>query len=280
MRKSTLFFGVMALALVACAGAEESSITAPDDGSDELNKVGAGAGLYTNYGGKWDDGLIFEARFNADHTFKLNVRGEYGCDVYQGYSCPASWSDGRTGWTDIEGTWKSKGGNVLTLQPKGPQKRASDPFDVTLVKSGAKTKISGAIPPNRPIAGEMDVVALFGAPHTAKLSDLDGHWEVTNKPDKDGDQQRIDGTGIYVKGMQHFIDIDAKEKTLLEWRSDSKPRSNTRRLAAEIAGAPDGKGPGVLVFGDTEAARIKSVKADAIELVVDDEGHTLTLERR
>jgi hypothetical protein len=79
--------------------------------------------------------------------------------------------------------------------------------------------------------------------------------------------------------MQHFVDIRAADKQLIEYRSDSTPRKNSRWLPADIAGAPNGKGPGVLLFDDFESAKIKSLKADEIVLELA-ENQTLTLERR
>ncbi len=250
VRPHALRFVALALAvsLGGCAAdADEADVDAQEDALTTAQLAGA----YQHWHPDTAKGEISQLLLRPDKTFHMLLEGEYGCDVYAGYSCPASWSDGRTGDTHVEGTWKatSKG---LVLQPTG-EGRPSAPIAMTLTTTGTKAKVEGTIVPNRRIFGTLDVVGLFAKPHTVKESDLDGEWTVTTRADKEGFHPRLDGTNLYV-GTEyvHMLTFRGAAKSYVEDRVEPGKKSRRKKDDGRyfVAGAPDGAGGHGLVVLD------------------------------
>jgi hypothetical protein len=265
---------VALLSIAGCAGSDGSSVDDPNAGEndDELVATRA-AGAFEHLGTSHAAGEIYQLLLKPDKTFTLWLKGEFGCDVYAGFSCPSSWSDGRSGDTDVSGTWKAttKG---ITLQPTG-EGRPSAPIPMTLTITGTKAKVEGTIVPNRRIFADMNIVGLYGKPHTAKESDLSGTWKVTGPNDADGDQPTITGTNVFV-GTQytHTLSFHTDTKTYRDDRSDSRRRKDDGSWS--IAGAPDGSGAGVLILEHSlfDAVPIVSLGATKVTFDVNPEaGH-------
>jgi hypothetical protein len=243
---------LLAIVLASAGCAVPTSSPAADDAAEDDLTAAQVAGAFQKWSPHKAEGEISQLLLRPDKTFFMLLQGEFGCDVYAGYSCPASWSDGRTGDTIVRGTWKAASRGVV-LQPAG-EGRPSAPIPMTIAISKAGAKVEGTIVPHRRVFGDLDVVGLFGKPHAVHESDLDGEWTFTTAPDKDGDQPRLDGTNIYV-GTQytHFVTFRGAGavKSYLEDRVEPGKKSRRRKDDGRyfVAGAPDGAGgPGIIVL--------------------------------
>ncbi|AKU99629.1 hypothetical protein AKJ09_06293 [Labilithrix luteola] len=258
-----------ALLLAACAAPADGTEDATESGEDALS-ASKFAGAYTSYGAEWKDGLVFSLVLRTDKTFAMTVRGQYGCGHYGGYVCPETWSDGRTGWTDVGGSWKVSG-TKLSLQPTGDGAKA-DPLAMTIGLNGDKAEVDGTIKPNRNIHATMDVDALFSAKHSVKDADLDGTWKVST-PDGSSSQPMLSGSMMSVTGDQvHTITFDKAKKSWTESRSgDPKPRKPLV-TAYTVAGNGAGTGAGVIFLdngrGSFDTVKIESAADDKLTLVV------------
>jgi hypothetical protein len=239
------------LVVVACFGAGCADGDGVDAGSGEVPVVASRfAGIYRQYDA-WTNGAIFEMVLRPDSTFYVHVRGEYGCEVYAGYECPSSWPDGRTGWTDVRGRWRTPNGrDGVELLPEGDG-RPSDPIPMTLTFHEGKVTVAGTIKPNRAIGGEMDVDGLWGKTHSATVGDLDGEWRVTNRR-VDGSHPRLDGAMVAVSDdEQHTVTFDASDKTFGERLSSDGPPKKPVVMHFDVIGAATGSGPGVVFMDET-----------------------------
>lgn len=268
-----LVSAVALLSLAGCAGADDASVTDPQAGEEDELVAKSAAGAFENLGLDHAAGEIYQLLLRPDKSFRLWLKGEFGCDTYAGFSCPSSWSDGRSGDTHVTGTWKAttKG---LVLQPTG-EGRPSAPIPMTLTITGTTAKVDGTIVPNRHIFANMKVVALYGKAHSAKESDLAGTWKVTGPNDSDGDQPTITGTNVFV-GTQytHTLVFDAATNTYRDQRSDSRRRKDDGSWS--IAGDPSGSGAGVLILDSSlfNAVPIVSISATKVTFDVNPEaGH-------
>lgn len=264
----------IALALPACA---VDSADLPDDDAAEsdLTKNDI-SGFFTSYGqpDTGTQGHIDNLHLRKDGTFEMALMGEYGCDVYAGYSCPSTWNDGRTGRTEVKGTWKA-GASGVTLQPTG-EGRPSAPIPLTIkVRAGSKLTVTGTIVPNRKIgAATMDGEVRYGKAAKVTPQDLDGTWKFVSPVDRDGDQQRLNGTLIYVRGYEHVVRFDAAAGTLREERVENGrwPRAPKYPDSFTVGAVPSGTGPGVIVMqsrgGWPDTARIVSFGGGKMSLDV------------
>jgi hypothetical protein len=211
--------------------------------------------------------------------------GEYGCDVYAGYSCPSTWSSGRTGRTDVTGTWKAVT-NGVTLQPTG-EGRPSAPVPLVIkVRSGGKLTVTGTIVPNRTIsAATMDGEVRYGKAANIGPRDLDGTWKVVTPMTADGFQQRLDGTQMFVRGYDHLVTFNAAAGTFREERIENGrwPRAPKYPQSYAIGAVPTGTGPGVIVMmsrgGWPNTARILTYTGSKMSLNAGGDS-TILLERQ
>lgn len=240
---SGFFFAVSAM---ACGGATTDASATDGQGTaseDALVTAKSAAGAYQNVDVNHAAGEIYQLLLRPDKSFRLWLKGQYGCDVYAGYTCPASYSDGRTDETYVAGSWSvtSKG---VTLQPEG-QGRDSDPISLTLSLSSGKAKVEGTIVPNRRIFGTLDVAASFAKAHSVDGSDLDGTWKVTG--DNNGDSQpTLIGTNMFVGSQYtHTLTFDASSGAFRDRRSDSRTRKDDGTF---LLGGISGNAKGVLIL--------------------------------
>jgi hypothetical protein len=261
--------------------ADESSEATDDD----LTKTGA-SGFFTSYGvpdvGK--KGHISNLHLRKDGKFELALSGEFGCDVYAGYHCPSTWSSGRTGNTEVSGSWTATAGGVR-LQPEGTG-RQSDAIQLSLKTRGSKIEARGTIEPNRPIFADMVTEVRYGKAAYVSASDFNGVWTFVDPTNADGFHPRLDGTGIFVKGYEHIVTFDSAAGTVIEervplaGRRERKPKYPPQFW---IGGVPSGANPGVLMFqergGWPEVVRVVSLTQDKMTLRVA-EDQLVKLERR
>lgn len=271
---------VAACSLTALAGCAASDAS-PDDpsvdptlgASDDELVAARVAGAFEGLGTTHVEGQLYQLVLRPDKTFRMWLKGEYGCDVYAGYACPSSWNDGRSGDTHVTGTWKATS-KTLVLQPTG-EGRPSAPIPMTLTMTGNTAKVEGAIVPKRRIFGDLKIAALYGKPHTAKEADLAGTWTVTGPTSNDGFQPTITGSNVFVSTQYtHTLVFKADTKTYRDTRSDSRARKDDG--AFSIAGAPDGSGAGVLILEHSlfDAVPIVSISATDVTFDVNPEaGH-------
>jgi len=279
---------LLAVAFPTAFGCAVDSTPDVDEAEDELS-ARAVAGAYDDLGVyPAPQGHITWFLLRADKTFFIDVKGEYGCDVYAGYTCPSSWSSGRSGNTEITGTWKGTRSG-LVLQPTGTG-TASAPIVMTAKTVSGKLVVDGTIVPNRHIKASLTVRALFGKPHTATEADFRGLWKNVTPQDSDGDVPTITGTNVYL-GKKYKSTVEFKTTgTYREERSDLNgaiPNRGKDDGKFLVGGAPDGKGAGVLILDPGylfDAVPIQSMSATKMKLQVNapDEvggGRSITLQR-
>jgi hypothetical protein len=254
----------LALAAPGCADADEGAQGAEEAESDLTATQLAGA--FEKLGFGHAQGEIHQLLLLPDRTFVMDLKGEFGCEVYAGYTCPSTWNDGRTGDTVVRGTWKATTKNV-TLQPTG-QGRPSAPIPMTVTLASGKATVEGTMVPNRRVFGTLDVVGLFGKPHTVKAEDLHGTWKATSPNDKDGFQPKVDGTNVYIGTEYEHVVTFRDAGTYVDDRVESGKASRRKKDDGRfwVAGAPDGSGAGVLlyewgyVFSDTRLGGLAGTK--------------------
>ena len=229
------------------------------------------AGIYEDYTAEWTDGLVFELQLEDTGQFYASVRGEIGC-TRPGHDCPASYTDGPTGWTDLFGTWSETGG-VATLVPTDDNTGAtSPPIAVNLARTGASLAVTGSIGPTT-LIGPMDVKALFNAAHSATDAKLDGTWTFTSdNRTKDNDVSNVEGYSEVINGATHMLTFDSTISEAVE----TSPNVNVgeHHFQYQVAGDPTGGARGVIYFKDgTEHAclKIKSVSKTRLVLRSDND---------
>lgn len=276
---------VIFVGLAGCAAE-----TAPNDDSaateDDLTAAQT-AGAFQHWHPNKQKGEISQLFLRPDKTFRFLVEGEYGCDVYAGYFCPSSWSDGRSGSTYVSGTWKANATGVV-LQPTG-EGRPSAPIPMTITRTAKTARVEGTIVPNRRIFGELEVVALFAKPHSAREADLDGTWTFTTPQDKDGFHPRLDGSSMFVGTQyEHFVTFRSGTRSYVEDRVEPGKKSRRKKDDGTywIAGAPDGSGgAGVLVLDRGalfDHLIVTKISGTELEVVTNPGEHasTLTADKR
>lgn len=261
-----------ALALLLALALAAPGCAAPDDtegdaeGAESDLTASQLAGAFEKLGFDHQQGEIHQLLLLPDRTFVMDLKGEFGCDVYAGFSCPSTWSDGRTGDTVVRGTWKATTKSV-TLQPTG-EGRPSAPIPMTVTLAGGKATVEGKIVPNRRVFGTLDVIGLFGKPHTVKTEDLHGKWKATSPNDKDGFQPKVDGTNVYIGTEYEHVVTFRDTGTYVDDRITPGKKSLRKKDDGRfwVAGAPDGSGAGVLlyewgyVFSDTRIGGLSGKK--------------------
>lgn len=182
----------------------------------------------------------------------------------------------------MSGTWKATT-KAVVLQPSG-EGRPSAPIPMTVAISGAKAKVEGTIVPRRRIFGELDVIGLYGKPHTVKDADLVGTWSFTTKNDEDGFQANLDGTRLFVGDQYEHVVTFRDTGSYLEDRLELGKKSRRKKDDGTytIAGSPDGKGgPGIVILdrsGLWDEVRIVKLAGTKLSLDVNPGEHAERVE--
>jgi len=263
----------LASSLVACGGADAAGQGDELSGDESALTATRTAGAFQKLDGtdgRHVEGQLYQLLLRPDKTFFMRLKGEFGCGVFAGYTCPSSFLEGRTGDTIVRGAWSVTTSGV-SLQPTG-EGRPSAPVPMTMTFTGSTVKVEGRIVPNRRIFADLDVVALYGSRHSATDGNFAGTWKVTGPTDAEGFQPTLDGTNLFVgTEITHTLVFDGATKTYDETRSNSRSNSNSHDGDFSVAGATDGTGAGVLLLvkpGSFRAVPIVSIGATGLTLTV------------
>lgn len=234
------------------ASAVPSSATPLRRIRSEASSPFAGVFVRTVAGRRGRETAIIDLHLRADGHFRMTLCGSLAPQGALGAACPFTWLDGDAALTSLQGRWRSTDGGV-TLHAGGT--RATAPIELAMSMSPSHVLVAGAIA-GRPIRGELTVRALYADARARRVSeaDIDGTWLVTTPGEF---HAQLDGSGVYVSGRSHTVTFDASTHAYSEERSgDARPRS---RGMFELASAPDGSAPGVVVLQGPGARHFATV---------------------
>lgn len=242
------------------------------------------AGAYTAYGrGGLPEGGVFDLQLHDNGRFHMTVEAVHACHA-AGHACSESFSDGYTGSSYIFGTWQeSADGKGAQLTPYDDvNDRAGWVFDLAIELDGGKAVVSGK-DGSLELHGELDVQALFNAPHEVADGDLTGTWKVSQDADEDH-LRLLTGFGTVQNGREHQVTFDAATGEMCEL----SPNENVAPDCGIYQVAGDARGGELGVIYSYSGMDFKTLRLERVtenKLVVsidgdfDEAGYEFRLER-
>lgn len=216
------------------------------------------AGIYTQYQGEWKDGFVQELDLDDNGRFRMDVRGEIGCAM-PGHSCPASWGDGPTGWTNFRGRWEERAGGVTLVPRNDVTGEESPPIALGLEIHGTSVTIDGHLG-RTVLLGPLEARALLSGPHQVEEEELDGAWTAVKDRPADAHNDgvvSIFGSGLFSSNPaeKHVVTLDVETHEWVETYGNHRGRGVFR-----VAGDPAGGTLGVIVFRAGEEFAVLPMK--------------------